>query len=170
VAGCTGPHRHRIEHGADYLDVADLPALHAAGVRLVTTPHFLRSDTPVPMQSPLRTLIAAGFEPIGGTDTTGTVPEGASPLFNVACAVNRTARDGRVLDPSERIDVQAALRLFTVWSAAGGFEDDRKGRLAPGFLGDAVLLSDDLLALAPERLFDVRVEATVVDGELVYRR
>jgi predicted amidohydrolase YtcJ len=165
-----GPHRHRIEHGADYLDVADLPALGAAGVRLVTTPHFLRSDTPVPMQSPLRTLAAAGFEPIGGTDTTGTVPEGASPLFNIACAVTRAGRDGRVLDPSERIDVHTALRLFTAWSAAGGFEEDRKGRLAPGFLGDAALLSDDLLALPPERLFDVRVDATVVDGEVAYRR
>jgi predicted amidohydrolase YtcJ len=171
VAGAAaGRHRHRIEHGADYLDVADLPALRAAGVRLVTTPHFLRSDTPVAMQSPLRTLVAAGFEPIGGTDATGTVPEGASPLFNIACAVNRTGRDGRVLDPSERIDLHTALRLFTTWSAGGGFEEDRKGRLAPGFLGDAALLSDDLPALPPQALFDVRVDATVVDGRLVYRR
>ncbi|HEX7298677.1 MAG TPA: amidohydrolase family protein [Solirubrobacteraceae bacterium] len=170
TAGTPGRGRHRIEHGGDYLDVADIPLLRATGVRLVTTPHFLRSDTPVPGQSPLRTLIDAGFEPIGGTDTTGTVPEGAGPLFNIACAVNRTDAEGRVLDPDERIGVGEALRLFTAWAAAGAFEEDVKGRLAPGMLGDAVLVSEDVLSLPPERLFDVRVDATVVDGRVVYRR
>jgi len=165
AADGPGALRHRIEHGADYLDLRDVGLLRDAGVLLVTTPHFLASDAPdgEPIdRAPLRTLVDAGFRPVGATDTTGTVPEGASPLFNIGCAV---ARSG-----PQALGVEEALRLFTTWSAEGAFEEHLKGRLAPGLLGDLAVLSDDPFAIPAERLRDVQVDVTVRGGELVHVR
>ncbi len=83
----SNPRRHRIEHGADYADPADIPLLRGSGALLVTTPHFVQSESGA--SSPptaLRTLLDAGVPIAGGTDTTGTVPEGSSPLYNMWCA------------------------------------------------------------------------------------
>lgn len=168
VAQATGGDdrlRHRIEHGADYLGHDDIEYVRGTGVRLVTTPQFLRSDDTPDSPSdtaPLRSLIDAGFRPIGGTDMTGTVPDGASPLYNIACAV---ARPGE-----QAITVDEALRCFTTWSAEGGFEEHEKGRIAPGLLGDLAVLSDDPHGVAPDRLVDIRVDVTVRGGEVVFER
>ena len=63
-----------------------------------------------------------------------------------------------------------ALRAVTVNAAYSYFEEERKGILAPGRDADLVLLSADPLAVPPEDLRSLRVEATVKAGETVYSR
>lgn len=171
VTGGKNRLRHRIEHGADYLDPKDALDLHRQGVLLVTTPQFLYSASEGGGEyTPLRTVIDAGFEPIGASDSTGTVPDGIAPLFNIAMAVTRRTRSGDVVSPAERITAEEGLKMFTTWAAVGGHEERDKGSIEPGKFGDFAVLSHDPLAIDPEKLFDVAVEATILGGEVVYER
>jgi predicted amidohydrolase YtcJ len=162
-------HRHRLEHSADIIDTPDdMRRLRDLGIRVVTTPQFLysglgQSRQPTGRRPPhLRELIDFGFEVIGSSDSTGTVPDGIAPLFNIACALNYL--------PGDPITIDEALRMFTSWSAAGAFEERDKGSIAVGKLGDFAVLSADPRAVEPEALFDVRVDATIIGGEVVYER
>ena len=161
--------RHRIEHGGDYVNLDDLDCIRASGVSLVTSPHFIYSGAAeIAPPTPLRSLIDAGFRPIGGTDTTGTVLESASPLFNVACAVTRQRQDGTRFRPNEAITPLEGLKMFTTWAAYGAFEERAKGKLAPGYLGDAAIISANPLAVPVEDLRSIKVEGTIIGGRLVY--
>ena len=170
------PHRHRLEHSADFVnDRPQIERLKRLGVGVVTTPQFIYSqgDTmgeryPRPFR--LRSLIDAGLEPIGSSDSTGTVPDGISPLFNIACAVTRRTQRGNIHNPEEAVSVGDAFRMFSVWPAHWAYEDHLKGTLAPGKLADFAVLSDDPFAVEPEALFDLAVDATILGGEVVHER
>jgi len=58
--------------------------------------------------------------------------------------------------------------MFTTWAAYGAFEESAKGKLVPGYLGDAAILSASPLAVPAEDLRSIEVEGTVIGGRLVY--
>jgi predicted amidohydrolase YtcJ len=164
-----GERRHRIEHGADYINLEDLELIRASGVTLVASPHFMYSGAiEIAPPTPLRSLIDAGLRPVGGTDSTGTVLESVSPLFNIACAVTRQRMDGSSFQPHEAITPIEGLKMFTTCAAHGAFEEKSKGRLAPGYLGDAIILSADPLGVPAEDLRKIKVDGTIIGGKLVY--
>jgi predicted amidohydrolase YtcJ len=68
----------------------------------------------------------------------------------------------------QRITVEEALRAYTTGAAFASFEESTKGSLAAGKLADLVVLDRDLFTLAPERIREIRVVATVVGGRVVY--
>ncbi len=82
------------------------------------------------------------------------------PLYGVHWAVNAPHRD-------QRVTVEEALRAYTAGAAWAGFEEDAKGILREGFLGDAVVLGEDPREV-PERLEELPVLLTVRGGEVVY--
>jgi len=138
-----GPHRHRLEHGGDFVDSGeDMRRLRDLGIRLVTTPQFIYSQggipgTRCPRPMCLPTPVDEGFELIGGSDSTGTVSDGMAPLFNIACAVRRQTRGAHDFLTEERITVEEGHRMFSIWAARGAFEGADKGSIAPGKLGDS---------------------------------
>jgi predicted amidohydrolase YtcJ len=162
------PHRHRIEHAGDYAaDPEDLRRLREAGIWVVTTPAFLYAAGAARArrrQPHWRSLIDAGFQVIGSSDTTGSIPDGIAPMFNIGCALNY------IDDPNERISVEDALRMFTIWAAAGSYEEQDKGSITAGKLGDFAVLSRDPREVEPEELFELPVDATVLGGKVVYTR
>ena len=94
-----------------------------------------------------------------------------SPILGVYAAVTRATIDGKHPGgwvPAQRITVEEAVRGYTAGSAYAEFADAEKGTLAPGSLADVVILSDDIFAIAPERIRDVRVRTTIVGGRVVY--
>jgi predicted amidohydrolase YtcJ len=164
----SNPLRHRIEHGADYADLSDLALLRRSGVVLVATPHFVQSESGASRPAaPLRTLVDAGVPIAGGTDTTGTVPEGASPLHNIWCSAAR--RPGHA-ERDERLTHLEALSLFTAWAAEAVPGEPDRGRLRVGALGDLAILSDNPLSVRADRLPTVTVDATVTGGQVVFTR
>ena len=62
-----------------------------------------------------------------------------------------------------------ALRHYTIDAAYAALEKDVKGSLAPGKLADLVVLSQDLLAVPPERIKDTKVLLTVLGGQDTFR-
>ena len=47
-------------------------------------------------------------------------------------------------------------------------DEDRRGRLLPGYLADLVVLDRDPFELEPEKLPEVRVVATMLGGRWVH--
>ncbi|HKC13479.1 MAG TPA: amidohydrolase family protein, partial [Vicinamibacteria bacterium] len=64
---------------------------------------------------------------------------------------------------------EAALRHFTKDAAYASQEETLKGTLSPGKVADLVVLSDDILAVPPERILAAKVVLTVVGGQDTYR-
>ena len=93
------------------------------------------------------------------------------PLLGLYAAATRATLDGRHSDgwfPEQKLTVVEALRAYTAGSAFAAFEENEKGTISPGKLGDLVVLSDDLFSIPPEKIKDVRVLLTVVGGKVVY--
>ena len=120
-----------------------------------------------------KTLADAGVLLSFGSDWPGTNAAWytVNPLQGMYAAVTRQTLDGQPEGgwfPEERIDVETALRAYTVNNAWVAGEEDRKGRIVPGFLADLAVLGADPFAVSPEALKDVQVEMTIVDGLVVY--
>ncbi len=93
------------------------------------------------------------------------------PILGVYAAVTRRTLDGNHPAgwiPQERIGVEEALRAYTSGNAYGVLAERTRGRLAPGYKADLVLLDRDLTRIAPEAIERVAVLVTVVGGRVVY--
>ena len=178
--GTTG-RRHRVEH-LEVPRTADLPRFKAAGVIASTQamfpyPNRNHLDVYVPTLGPERARRALAFKAI---DDAGAVQSFGSdwPVFTaevvrgIACAVTRTTVEGTPAggwEPSQRLTVEAALRHFTHDAAFAEHGEAQKGTLAPGKLADFVVLSQDVLAIPPERIKDTKVLLTVLGGQDTWR-
>jgi predicted amidohydrolase YtcJ len=93
------------------------------------------------------------------------------PLRGIWAAVTRRTADGKNPNgwiPDQKITVDEAVRAFTYGSAYAEFQDDVKGTLEVGKLGDMVIISDDIFKIDPVKIADARVLATIVDGKVVF--
>mgnify|MGYP000524511969 CR=1 FL=1 len=92
------------------------------------------------------------------------------PMVGLYAAVTRKGMTGTVYGPDEAITMEEAIRGYTLTGAYLNFEEDIKGSLEPGKLADMIVLSEDLLTIDPDRIMEVEVEQTYVDGKLVFDR
>ncbi len=120
-----------------------------------------------------RTLHDAGVLLSFGSDWPGTNASWytANPLHGMYAAVTRQTLDGEPEGgwfPQERIDIETALRAYTVNNAWAAGEEAVKGKLAPGYLADLVVLDRDLFRIDPSALKGVSVLYTVTGGRVVY--
>ena len=110
-------------------------------------------------------LLEAGARLCNGSDAP---VEELDPLKGLVAGVLRTL-DGRpAWHPEQRIPIAAALEATTVNPAWLSYDEHRRGRLLPGMLADLVVLDRDPLAIPPEELPEVRVEATMLGGRWTY--
>jgi predicted amidohydrolase YtcJ len=59
--------------------------------------------------------------------------------------------------------------MHTTTASWVGFEEHDKGTLEVGKLADIAVLGEDPFEIQPERIKDLKVEMTVVDGEVKYQ-
>lgn len=90
------------------------------------------------------------------------------PLFAVQSCVVREDPVGEPFGQSQRINALEALALYTTGSAYASAEEHTKGRLAPGYLADFVVLADNPLAVKPGALRDIPVLQTWLGGACVW--
>ncbi|HEY2942596.1 MAG TPA: amidohydrolase family protein, partial [Vicinamibacteria bacterium] len=91
-----------------------------------------------------------------------------NPFLTMYVAVTRKTEGGRVIGPEQAISREQALRMMTVNAAYLSFDEEKKGSIEVGKLGDLAVLSDDFMSCPPERIKNIRVVATVIGGEVVH--
>lgn len=173
-----GDHRWRIEH-AQIVALEDIPRLATLKVLASMQPTHATSDMPWAQDRlgperlagayAWRRFLEAGVRLPLGSDFP---VERVSPMLGLYAAVTRQDIDGHPPGgwlPDQRLTVAEALRGFTVEAAWAGFAEDEVGRLAPGLRADFVILDRDPFQVPPQRLDEIVVRSTWIDGRPVYR-
>ena len=95
------------------------------------------------------------------------------PIQGIYAAVTRQTLNGDHPNgwvPEQKISVAEAVRCYTLNDAYAEFAEKEKGSLEAGKWADFVMLSDDIFAIAPEKIRDVNVVTTVVSGKIVFEK
>jgi len=117
-----------------------------------------------------RDLIDAGAKLSFGSDWT-VAP--LDPLFGIYAALTRRTIDGANPGgwvPEQKITVEEALRAYTINNAHGAYLENELGTIEVGKCADLVVLDRDLFAIDAVEIEKVRVDLTMVGGEMVYQR
>ncbi|GHU62748.1 amidohydrolase [Clostridia bacterium] len=116
----------------------------------------------------LRSMIDAGVKVSIASDNPSGPLESAAVLDG---CVNRTDRvTGEIIDQRQAITPEEALRLYTVNGAYSSYEEDAKGSIEVGKLADLVVLSENILDVPSERIREMKVDLTMIDGVIEYER
>lgn len=162
--------RFRIEH-CSLLDDGLIRRIKELGVIVVTQPNFIRFgdlyvDYPGMYWFPYRRLLDAGVTVAFSSDEP---VEDWEPLTAMAAALTRQTALGTDFYPEEALTPAEALRLSTLEAAKADFRERERGSLERGKRADLVVLSADPLTRRAEQFATLRVEATYVAGEQVFR-
>lgn len=171
--------RFRIEH-AQHVAPKDFSRFAASGVIASVQPYHAIDDGrwaesrigPVRAQNTyaFRTFLDSDVRLALGTDWP-VAP--LDPMSTVYAAVTRATLDGRRNEgwvPTQKISVAEAVAAYTLGSAYAEFQETEKGSLTVGKVADVILLDRDLFATAPKDLRDVKVDMTIVGGNVVWER
>jgi predicted amidohydrolase YtcJ len=120
-----------------------------------------------------RTLHDAGVLLSFGSDWPGTNASwySVNPLLGIYAAVVRKTVDGQPEGgwfPEEKLDVESALRAYTINNAYAAGEENLKGSISPGKLADFAVLGQNLFEIDPHHIKDVKVEMTIVGGKVLF--
>lgn len=165
-------HRHRIEHCSvlHAEQIARLKAMDLSPSFLIGHVHFwgraFRDNILGPERAnlidPCASVLKAGLKPSLHSDWNVTE---IGPLDKVEQAVTRIMRDGgEVLNPAERVPVEAALRMVTA-DAAWQCQRDFTGSIEAGKAADLVMLDKDPTKVDPATIGSIGVRETWLDGE-----
>ena len=167
--------RHRIEHCSEcpphllerLIDletvvVTQPPFIYYSGQRYLATVPEERQ----PWLYRIKSFLTGGLTVAASSDSP-IVPD--NPLYGICAAVTRQVESGQYLLPEESISVSQALEMYTLSAAYASGEDNIKGSVSQGKLADLVLLSDDPTRVPPEQIKNIKVEMTIIGGEVVYQ-
>jgi predicted amidohydrolase YtcJ len=171
-------HRHRIEHMGNWLATQErMQRMVRSGI--VAIPNIAIGyyvgdaildcvgEKRLTKAFPFRTLLKNGVIIAGGSDSPGYWP--VDPLRDIAACVSRKMRWGEVWVPEERISVAEAFAMHTTTASWVGFEENYKGTLEVGKLADVAVLEEDPFEVEAEKIKDLKVEMTIVGGEIKYQ-
>lgn len=168
-------HRHRIEHvqTATEEDLDKMKELKIAGSVFINHVYYWGDKHSRLFLGPER---AARINPLADfirRDILTTLHSDCpvtpiSPLFSVWVAVNRLTVGGEVLGSAQQIDVVTALKMMTIYGAEMNFTENENGSIEVGKQADFAVLAEDPTEVNPLGIKDIKVQATIIDGEVVY--
>jgi predicted amidohydrolase YtcJ len=90
------------------------------------------------------------------------------PLMGIHALVNRTTKAGRPIGENQKVSVMEALKLYTINAAYHSFDEDLLGSIENGKCADIVVLGEDILTVSPERIVEIPIDMTIVDGKVIF--
>jgi len=165
------------------VDPADLPRFARLGAVAAVQPNwFLKEELyrtrQVPYlgeeraerEYPMRSLFEHGILVAGASDY--PVPPAPDPLVAIQRGVLRRdpgdADEPAPLWPEECVPVEWMLDAYTINGARALGLEDEVGSIEPGKVADLVVVSHDLLSVAPEEITAAEVELTLFGGRPVH--
>lgn len=169
-------HRHRIEHCAIVND-SIVERIKRVGIIPIAQPIFLyefgdgyiknygkeRTDK----MFTCNTFMKLDIPVAGSSDCPITF---SNPLMGMHLAINRVTQSGQAISQGERVSKMDALRMHTYNGAYASFEEDIKGSIEPEKAADLAVLSEDFSVCPDEKIMDLKVDMTFIDGVCVYKR
>lgn len=173
--------RYRIEH-IETIHPTDLPRFAKLGVLPVMQPIHADPGTVevwskavgperLKLAFPWRAFERSGARLVFSSDWPACIS--LNPIRAIHNAVNRRTIDGKPAGgwtPEHRVSIETALRGYTQMGALASFEETTKGRLAPGYLADLAVFSQDLFKIDPMKIHETKVVMTIFDGRVIYRQ
>ena len=120
---------------------------------------------------PTRALLEAGAHVVYGSDWPSVVPD-PNPWPGIEALVTRRDPYGNfpgALWAEQAVDLETALRIFTINGAVAGKQAARTGSIEVGKSADFIVLDRNLFEIPPEDISTTQVLLTVVSGREVYR-
>jgi predicted amidohydrolase YtcJ len=168
--------RHRVEH-CSIISEATIERIARLGVIPIPGTSFLYHFSDAYLQNlgwdriryayGMASFMRHGVIAAASTDSP-VVP--TSAVVGLQSMVTRQDRAGREIWPEEKISLDDALRAYTVNGAYASFEENIKGSVKPGMVGDVAIFETDLHQTPREELSKVRVDVTITDGNIVHER
>jgi predicted amidohydrolase YtcJ len=93
-----------------------------------------------------------------------------SPWLAIWETITRKLERGGVLEPTEVLSREQAIRLYTINNCFLNKEEKEKGSLEVGKLGDLIVIDRDVLTCPADDVKDTKVLLTVVSGKVVYEK
>ncbi len=170
--------RMRIEH-AQILDAAEIPRFAKLGVIASMQPTHATSDMPWAATRiggarveegayVWRKLLDTGAVIASGSDFP---VEEANPMLGFYAAITREDASGNPSGgwtPRQRMTRNEALASFTRDAAFAAHAETLTGSIESGKLADLLVLSKDIMRVAPREILTTTVRTTIVGGETVY--
>ncbi len=95
--------------------------------------------------------------------------ESINPMRGLYSAITRMNEAGtQTFEPQQKLTLTEALYAYTQASAFAEWRENIKGKLAPGFLADLIVLDRDLTRSTPQQILHARVLRTVIGGVTRY--
>jgi len=173
------PLRHRIEH-VQLIHPEDAPRLAALGIAASMQPIHATSDMfmadrywgpRAAFAYAWRTHLEYGTLLAFGSDAPVESP---NPFWGLHAAITRRRADGypgpNGWYPEQRLTLSEALYAYTQGPAYLAYLEDRLGKLAPGYLADLIVLSQDPFTCDPDYLKEICPQGTMVGGKWLIRR
>lgn len=94
------------------------------------------------------------------------------PLIGIYTALTRKGLDGKPEGgwvPEQTIDLETAIRAYTINGAYANFVEQNRGSITPGKYADLVMVSDDLFKIPADKIKDAKVIWTMVGGKEVWK-
>ncbi|WP_207461324.1 amidohydrolase [Azospirillum sp. SYSU D00513] len=116
---------------------------------------------------PIRRMMEAGVPVGAGTDATRVASY--NPWVSLSwLVIGRTLGGLTLYPPANRLDREAALRLWTEANTWFSTEPGKKGQVKEGQLADLVVLSDDYFSVPEDGIQDITSVLTLLGGEPVH--
>ena len=168
--------RHRIEHCA-LTDEELLNRIAKAGIVVISNPGFFNENAEAYVQYygervnymfPLKSYREKGIITALGSDA--PVIE-ANPMIGLYSAIERAdKRSGVVAGENQKIEMMDAIRMYTYNGAYASCEENIKGSIELGKLADLVILTENILLTPVDKIKNIKVDMTIIDGEIVFER
>lgn len=97
--------------------------------------------------------------------------ENVSPFYTFYAAVARKDLKHYPEGGFQKQDAltrEETLKGMTIWAAYSNFEENEKGSITAGKFADFVILEENIMEVAEDRIPNIKVQATYVGGEKVY--
>ena len=165
----------------ELFDPSDIARFRELGVIASFQPYWAQADEYItqltepalgPVRSrwlyPIGSLLRSGAIVVGGSDWTVS---SLNPLDAIQVAITRRPLEtplGPAWIPEERVDLAPMLAAYTINAAYATHMERETGSLAPGKLGDLIVIDRNLFTLPVTEIHTARVVLTLLEGNPVW--